>query len=214
MASSLLSDPIHSECWDKVQRLTGNMGMPGISLMIPPQASSKVKALSHDLRVVPHSIYDNNRENNFQGTSLHLSFTNWRRPFDVEGRGTIDESIFYVESVVSVHDCGKWVADIDLLAIAPFYFESLAPDCCCEGKGDGEITSIDSWEEVLDLPENVGVVRAHGNWAARLAVLSVCWIRMPMEKIIVVHPQKGFCPKCISARFLAFTGLSTGVVID
>jgi hypothetical protein len=168
--------------------------------------------LSHDLRVVPHSIYDN-RENNFQGTSLHLSFTNWRRPFDVEGRGTIDESVFYVESVVSVHDRGKWVADIDLFAISPLYFESLAPDCCCEGKGDGEITSIDSWEEVLDLPENVGVVRAHGNWPARLAVLAVCQVENDRE-VLIVHPQKGFCPKCISAQILKFTGLSTGLVID
>lgn len=33
-----------------------------------------------------------------------------------------------------------------------------------------QLTAIDSWEEFLDKPESAAIVRAHDNWAARLAL--------------------------------------------
>ena len=38
-----------------------------------------------------------------------------------------------------------------------------------------DYTSVDSWDELLDIPENVGVFRAHGNWAARLEAVSILY---------------------------------------
>jgi hypothetical protein len=215
VAAQLLSDPLDFEACDgQVRRLTGNVGMPGISLMVLPQSPLQIRTLGYDLRVVPHVTYDHKRQNNFQGTSLHLSFTNWRRPFDEKNRGTIDERIFLVECVVSVHDRGKWVADLDVLTLDDG--EGIVPwdlPCVCGGAGDGNTTSIDSWEEVLDPPENIGIVRAHGNWAARLAVLAVCR-QKGEEGVFVVRPTEGFCPSCLPAQFLLAQGQSTGIIID
>lgn len=214
VASCLLSDPSRlGACTNHIQRLTGNVGMSGISLMIVPNTEPKVRALGHKIRLVPHNVYDHNRENNFQGTSLHLSFTNWRRPFDSDNRGTIDEPIFYVETVVSVHDRGEWVADIDIISIFDLGIILLAADCHCHGEGAGVTTAVDSWEEVLDRPENVAVVRAHGNWAARLAVLAVCHNQSAGD-VTIVDPRASFCPKCIPANFVKRTMFSTGLVID
>jgi hypothetical protein len=215
VAAQLLSDPLDFKACDgEVRRLTGNVGMPGISLMVLPQSPLQIRTLGYDLRVVPHVIYDHKRQNNFQGTSLHLSFTNWRRPFDGENRGTIDERIFLVECVVSVHDRGKWVADLDVLALRGN--ERIQPwdlSCVCDGAGDGNTTSIDSWEEVLDPPENIGVVRAHGNWAARLATLAV-YRQKGGKNVFVVRPTEDFCPKCLPALFLLAQGYSKGLIID
>jgi hypothetical protein len=215
VAARLLSDPLDFEAYDgQVRRLTGNVGMPGISLMVLPQSPLQIRTLVYDLRVVPHVTYDHKRQNNFQGTSLHLSFTNWRRPFDEENRGMIDERIFLVECVVSVHDRGKWVADLDVLALRDD--EGILPwdyPCVCGGAGDGNTTSIDCWEEVLDSPEDIGIVRAHGNWAARLAVLAVCQ-QKGEEGVFVVRPTEGFCPSCLPAQFLLAQGHSKGLIID
>ncbi len=216
VAAELLSDPLDfGACGGQVRRLTGNVGMPGISLMILPQSPLRIRPMSHDLRVVPHLEYDHKRQDNFQGTSLHLSFTNWRRPFDAADHGMIDETIFWVECVVSVHDRGKWVADVDILALENRgYIEPWPLACECGGSGDGNMTSIDSWEEILDLPENVGVVRAHGNWAARLAVLAVCRQRKDPSEVFVVRPKDTLCARCLPAQYCVLTGHSTGLVLD
>lgn len=214
VAAGLLSDPLNSKAQHEVRRLSGNVDMPGISMMVLPPSPLKIRPLGHDIQIVSHLPYDHKREDNFQGTSLHLSFTRWRRPFNAHYRGTVDERIFFVECVVSVRDRGKWVADIDILARKKIdSVETWIFPCTCEGGGDGEMTSIDSWEEVLDRPETVGVVRAHGNWAARLAALAICQQKGEV-KAFIVDPKEGFCPKCAPAQYLEDTGECNGILID
>ena len=77
--------------------------------------------------------------------------------------------------MVSVHDKGRWVADLDILAAlnSPKLIP-LAQQQHCESKPAGHkpdfnVIAIDSWEELLEPPDGPGVVRAHGNWQARLA---------------------------------------------
>lgn len=205
VASILLTDPLnHEKCYGQVLRLTGNVGMPGISLLISPKSELKRTAPGYDLRLVPHDRYDHSRENNFQSTSLHLSFTNWTEPLIVANQGKIDQSVFYVESVVSVHDRGTWVADFEIFGDRILSF--LQPSdgewefgCKCTGDGNKGATSIDSWEEIIDPPENVGIVRAHENWAARLAAQAVL-LAHGGASVLVVDPQRTFCVKCISNR--------------
>ncbi|KAK5059872.1 hypothetical protein LTR84_009755 [Exophiala bonariae] len=206
VASELLTDPLnHKNCTDEFQRLAGNVGMLGISLLVPPRSSLKRTAPGYDLRLVPHNRYDHGRENNFQGTSLHLSFTSWREPLIIASQGTIDQNIFYVESVLSVHDRGKWVADFNIFGEQDF--TRLQPpvgkwdfDCECTGDGNKAATSIDAWEEIIDPPENVGIIRAHNNWAARLAAQAVC-LSVEDLRVFVVQPHRTFCVKCISRSF-------------
>jgi len=54
-------------------------------------------------------------ENTFEGTTLHLSFTNWKLPLDTGARGTVNQDVSYIETVISVHDCGERVAVVDIL---------------------------------------------------------------------------------------------------
>lgn len=73
--------------------------------------------LSDKYNVVTHATYDLKRENNFRGTPLHLSFTDWTFPLQTGDTRTIDQSVLVVESVVSVLDRGHWVADLDILDV-------------------------------------------------------------------------------------------------
>lgn len=204
VASNLLTDPLNQQkCDGQVQRLTGNVGMPGISLLILPKSQLKRRTPGYDLRLVPHNKYDYSRENNFQSTSLHLSFTNWSEPLIVANQGKIDQSVFYVESVVSVRDRGIWVADIGIFGEESDVLQPSEGEweygCKCTGDGNQGATSIDSWEEIIDPPENVGIVRAHQNWAARLAAQAV--FRADRNTaVLVVDPQRTFCVKCISKQ--------------
>ncbi|KAJ9649895.1 hypothetical protein H2198_010779 [Neophaeococcomyces mojaviensis] len=222
VSSDLLSDPLEV-CQTSgtlprvlIQRIPGNVGMPGISLLVPPQQRAKIRPLSNDLRVVPHLEWDGRREDNFASTSLHLSFTRWRRPLSANERGAIDEGLSYVESVISVHDRGQWVGDID-----PFATKACASlsscdeaECACgdEDVGRGVLTSLDSWEEVIDAPDNVGIVRAHGNWSARLAASHIsCQTSRP---VVLARPDIKICRGCLIAYFADVHGSSSGIIVD
>ncbi|KAK7976286.1 hypothetical protein PG989_014749 [Apiospora arundinis] len=173
-----------------VVRIVGNVGRAGISLLVPPASQPLIRPLSNSLRAVEYADFDGRREDNFASTSLHLSFTPYEFPLDYGATGIIDHQIFFVESVISVHESGKWVADLDILG--PFYdgarkilkFQKKVP----QGRGPkklhehseekkksvlGSFVSIDTWEEVLDTPPTHSFVRASDNWAARLAVVAV-----------------------------------------
>ncbi|KAK8069992.1 hypothetical protein PG994_006608 [Apiospora phragmitis] len=138
------------------------------------------------LRAVTYADFDGKRENNFTSTSLHLSFTPHEFPLDYGVAGLIDHQVFFVESVISVHDSGKWVADLDI--IRPFHDDARQilklPKGVRAKRGHehsdekkkavvDSFVSIDTWEEVLDAAPTHSLVRASDNWAARLAVLAV-----------------------------------------
>lgn len=88
--------------------------------------------------------------------------------------------VFLLESLVSVYDQGQWVADLDVLKSlsralnqierAPAKCMSSAPQHPQSAVPLFPLTAIDNWEEFLDKPESAGIVRASGNWSARLAL--------------------------------------------
>ncbi|KFA62410.1 hypothetical protein S40285_06408 [Stachybotrys chlorohalonatus IBT 40285] len=179
----LLADP-NTELPDcAVTRIVGNIGRPGISLLIPPAVDPLSRPLSNSYRAVRYETFDGNREDNFTGTSLHLSFTSHELPLDYGAAGIIDHQVFLVESVVSVYNAGQWVADLNPLKL--FEVSSLQrlriprrrSDGLCKHPEDTyktileRFTTIDTWEEVLDTPPSptIGLIRAHKNWPARLA---------------------------------------------
>jgi hypothetical protein len=151
---------------------------------------------------VTHAGYNFRREDNFNATSLHLRFTDWKIPLATGDDGLIDQDIFLVEAVVSVRDRGEEVADLNVFAAAPsLSIRNLPSACNCEyaeAPRAKEYISIDSWDELLDPPENVGVVRAHGNWAARLA--AVCIIRqiMPDCELLLFSQREQPCWNCVA----------------
>ena len=211
VTEALMSDPFETVAAYSVRRIVGNIGRTGICLLVAP-VEPRIRSLGNEYNLVEHAIYDRQRENNFKGTSLHLSFTDWTLPLEVKGaeRRTIDQEAYIVESVISVMDSGKWVADLDIICID---FEALAKlrvahQCPGHpnGNADYDYTSMDSWEEFLDGPTTVGIFRAHGNWAARLAAVSILSQQGQAHSIGLIGPET-FCLGCLSSAYSFTIGL-------
>ena len=200
---AIVSDPFENMAADSVKRIIGNIGRTGICMLVAPK-EPQIRSLSNQYNLVEHAAYDGKRENNFKGTSLHLSFTDWTLPLEVKGASgrTIDQEAYLVESVISVLDSGKWVADLDILGIDFEALIRLIPSQHCRGHPNGhaeyDYTSLDSWDELLDGPMSVGFFRAHGNWAARLAAVSILSQKHQANAIGVLGPQ-AFCLECLGS---------------
>lgn len=207
----LISDPFDIEAGQRVKRIVGNIGRSGICLLIAP-TDPQIRPLGHEYNLVTHAVYDGKREDNFPGTSLHLSFTDWTLPLEVEGleARTIDQKAYFVESVISVLDSGKWVADLDILCIDFGAIIRLEMDKPCPGHAgefsDFDYTSIDSWEELLDQSTCVGFFRAHGNWAARLAAVSIMCQKDQAHSVGILGPEN-FCLECLCIMHGGYKGL-------
>lgn len=192
---ALISDPFEILAGSCVKRIIGSIGRTGICMLVAP-FEPKIRPLGNEYNLVEHAIYDGKREDNFKGTSLHLSFTNWTLPLEVKGAEgrTIDQEAYLVESVISVLDSGKWVADLDILCIDFEALTRVRMSHTCPGHPDGhaeyDYTSLDSWEELLDGPTSVGFFRAHGNWVARLAAVSILSQKDQAHCIGLVGPEK------------------------
>ena len=198
---ALISDPFEELPASSVKRIIGNIGHTGICMLVAP-VEPKIRPLGNEYNLVEHAAYDGKRENNFKGTSLHLSFTDWTLPLEVkgvEGR-TIDQEAYIVASVISVLDSGTWVADLDILCIDFEALTRLRMSHQCPGHPNGladyDYTSLDSWEELLDGPMSVGFFRAHGNWAARLAAVSILSQSNQAHSIGLLGPE-AFCLECL-----------------
>jgi hypothetical protein len=196
----VLSDPYTPVPDYEMRSITGNIGRQGISLLIPP-VEPRIRELSNSYNLVSHETYDFKRENNFRETSLHLSFTDWTFPLATEVSRMIDHDAQVVEAVISVHDRGRWVGDIDILEVDFRDMLRFKPMTPCKGNHDQncdvDYTSIDSWEELLDEPGGVGVFRAHGNWAARLAAVSILSRSEAGGHNFGVLGPEPFCLRCL-----------------
>ena len=81
VAAIILSDPAHASEGPSIRRLVGNIGKPGITLLVPPP-NLLIKSPDRDFRAVRHAKYDLERVDSCSGTSLHLSFTKWIVPLN------------------------------------------------------------------------------------------------------------------------------------
>ena len=139
----------------------------------------------------------------FAETSMHLSFSNYHVPIvETDMRGLQDSSVSVLESIVSVHNRGDWIADINILgALGSHQVFLMPPSQPCShperSTTDFPMLSIDSWDRILDLPKDTVVIPAHKNWAARLAIVAFL-IEHREEKVqrIIICPSE-VCWKCV-----------------
>lgn len=130
---------------------------------------------------------------------MHLSFTSWEAPLDWDNTGEIDQQIFLAESVISVQDNGKWVADLEVLSLEENGIEILRFPCGCEeGQRPSvpDIAALDSWGELLDPPSSTAVVRASGNWVARFATVVVL-VQKELGHTLVITEDENVCWRCL-----------------
>lgn len=129
VSESVISDPGISGLENKVRRISGNIGKPGISLLVPPGRIRKSHC-EFDQQMVDYANggldgegrgprgrnrkFDGKIKDYFKDTGLKLTLTGFTHPIDIRKYGRQDSEVNLVESVVSVEWGGKWVADFDI----------------------------------------------------------------------------------------------------
>ena len=198
VATQLLCDPSEVPKAYEVRRVVGNIGRAGLAMLIPPLNPRIRKPYPEKWELINHAKFDGRLEDCFQNTSLRLSFTQFTMPISVVEQGGQDIEAFFIESVVSVHDREKWVADLDVLGT--FRDDLLTQwtlSKSCEHPIDMpppyQLIAIDNWEELLDRDNVPVVIRAHQNWMARLATAIV---NVNLGHSTIIAPDK-ICWPCM-----------------
>lgn len=203
--SALFSDP-YDLCEEfELMRIVGNVGKPGLTMMKPPSNPQIMKAEYEWWQVVNHEPFDATCQDYFGETSLHLSFSGYEQSVaSTVEHGAHDVEAQYLETVVSVYDGKRWVADLDILtALGNSRVKRLRlPDACNHNKSANttpEWISVDCWDELIDMIQEVNIVRAHGNPLARLAAVTVA-IQIGNTTCLVL-PARAECYECVTSAF-------------
>ncbi|KAH8812396.1 hypothetical protein F5884DRAFT_668371 [Xylogone sp. PMI_703] len=205
--SIFLSDPCKHPLGREVRHLVGNVGFPGLNLMHPPSGKPSIRPPRNEIATQYGRTYNYEREDKFEGSSFHLRFTGQRMPIVLTDRDNVDQGIYYLQSVVSLLDTkGQHVADLNLLGIEkdlvyriPYIY------CMCEQpmtrSRDARIMAIDSWQDLLKPRRGrKSMVRAHKNWSARLAALTLL-VQQDKGHAVGVLDESPICWKCLEAFF-------------
>ncbi|KAH8689146.1 hypothetical protein BGW36DRAFT_365677 [Talaromyces proteolyticus] len=173
VSQTLLIDPCNHDEENRnraggIQCLLGNVAKPGLSIIILVDEPMLKEAELESWDVVNHNPFDHTLQDSYEV------------PVDTSSHGTMDKEAFLIEAIVSVHEAGNWIGDLDILEmVAAFVMKPtqyFLPRKCrhtqrerMEASKVGLLTSIDNWSEFLDPPLNAAVIRAKKNWHARLA---------------------------------------------
>ena len=162
VAAPLLNNPGEWDTEVQIKRVVGNIGRAGIAMLIPPQDPRIRKPELENWELINHAPFDGQCANSFQNTTHHLSFTQYTMPCDIGRHGVQDIEAFFIESLISVHDREKWVADLDVLGMfrnPKFSRYDALLENCSHTPGilpQKELIAIDNWEELLDKGKRAG----------------------------------------------------------
>ncbi|UKZ62789.1 uncharacterized protein TrAtP1_004021 [Trichoderma atroviride] len=215
-SEALLQDPALQDHSGKppfkgIRRIHGNLGYPGVVMLIPPPVPRVLQANSMRGRFVQAASFDGQPKNSFTQTSLHLKLTDYKVPL-ANARGAVDADIVMREALMSVYDGSRWVADLDIIRalqsqdLTRFFGCSCVRDdvdnkTLCQLLADkfgNQLKVITSWEELLLYQENLmvgefGTVLVYGSWFARLAVTTVAF---QMKYPAITLPSHCICFQC------------------
>lgn len=201
IATALLQDPAASgsdgdSCL--VRRYTGSIGRAGMAFLVPPK-EPEIRSYDHvdEWHLCDHKQFDGVMEDHFTSTSLHLSFSQASQAINIEFSGGRDVEAYFLETLISVYDKEAWVAELDVLEAmkSQGLVRGLlkAKPCACTATEEYSLVAIDNYAEMLIPPRNWGVIRAEGNWQARLAAASIC---LASGYKVVLKP-KNTCWACL-----------------
>ncbi|KAI0017045.1 hypothetical protein F4780DRAFT_627483 [Xylariomycetidae sp. FL0641] len=195
ISSALLRDPVGSLEPPLIQRFVGNIGKSGMALLVPPK-EPEVRNYDHidEWYQYDHVEYNGKMENCFQGTSLHISFSEASQSVNVSFSGGIDVEAYFLETLISVYDKKDWIAELDVLGamksarLNRTFLDARTCDCRTQpAKDTPKVISIDNFAEIIVPPRQPGIVRARGNWQARLALATLCSAKGYM---VLLKPEK------------------------
>ncbi|KAF4495955.1 hypothetical protein FAGAP_7889, partial [Fusarium agapanthi] len=233
-SEALLQDPSLPDnsslsAFQGIRRLTGNVGYPGVVLLIPPPMPRVLQVDETRGRFVQAYPFDGTLHNSFAQTSIHLKFTEFVVPL-ASARGAVDADVVLREALISVYDGSRWIADLDILQA----FES--PDLirmqgcnCTRGEEDknmgellktmvkGQLKTISTWDELLLCRENLldgerGAFHLHlclnSNFSLSLAMYTRAFLSLAVGLIGVAASP---CKPLTSASVVSSTTLTSSV---
>ena len=112
-----------------VKQVLGNIGRAGVAFLVPPREPLVKSFDEREWQLINHDEFDGRAVDSFSSTSLHIRFTKAEFPIDTGFSGGQDVEAFLIEAVVSVHDWGEWVADLDILKALEEHLVSWCPYC-------------------------------------------------------------------------------------
>ncbi|KAI4192232.1 MAG: hypothetical protein LQ346_004411 [Caloplaca aetnensis] len=182
--AALLADPSEPTPLGDIQDLLGNIGRSGIAFLVLPETPLCQEKSLDDWPYIEHNEFDGSLQDNFKVTSLHLSFTEAETPLGVNILGSRDQEVFVLETLFSVYDDGRWIADLNFSHLFDPRPPSDAqvtwiPACTVPHHAETpdwrpRMICVDSWLGLINAPEErVSLLRAHRNWQARLAASSI-----------------------------------------
>ena len=207
VAAVLLCDPSQTPEDSEIRHIEGNIGRPGIALLVPPPDPLIRESGLSDWPQLGGIEFDGYLRNSFQDTSLHLSFTGAEEPVNVYFSGAQDVEVFLMETLIGIFDRGKWIADLDIcgslgrpnaLVRIPACNQSHIDAGSMESEVtlESQVTCVDNWLSLIDATENhINLVRAHKNWQARLAAASLSVALGHSTSIF----QEGVCWRCFKS---------------
>ncbi|KAI9158181.1 hypothetical protein HJFPF1_06172 [Paramyrothecium foliicola] len=200
ISTSLLCDPSEVPNENEVTRVIGNIGRPGLAMLIAPEIPHTKAALLGHWKFISHAPFHGDNFDGFRDTSVNLSFSGYRASLaSSDKHGAQDIDAYLLETILSVYHGGEWIGDLNILKILDdkdtFVRVDQIGDCGHDGKYEDSyrFVAFDSWEELLEGSEDTAVVRAHENWHARLAL--TC-ISVQRGSRVFVLP-KSVCWKCL-----------------
>ncbi|KAI0972388.1 hypothetical protein F4678DRAFT_59314 [Xylaria arbuscula] len=201
--SKLLHDPCVYVPKYQFSRLLGNLGRPGLTILTAPE-HPEAREIDPGCFRKMISEFDGERLDVFKSTSLHLSFTEWSKPlYTISGIGQRGSEAVHAEAVVSVRDCGSWVADISILAAFSHPAVQVLPTankpCGHEhpSKPPAGAFSIETWDQILDCPAGILVTRSFNNWVARIAIVAVLAQHCTLKPMSIRICPENTCWSCI-----------------
>ncbi|KAH0545439.1 hypothetical protein FGG08_000440 [Glutinoglossum americanum] len=213
VGEALLCDPSEVPPAGNIKRIVGNIGRPGTAFLVPPVAPLIKEVSVYEWPQITRLPFDGQIQDRFKNTSLHLSFTGASSPLNLGFSGGQDTELYLLETLISVHDTGRWIADLDIYKA--FQNDKLyrIPPCNVTSHRDNirrcQLTCIDDWLELVDPPEENGsIVRAHKNWQARLAALA---ISVALDYPTFVLPED-ICWQCLEFAAYQYTRLFSKVI--
>ena len=202
---ALLNDPSDNSHSQDIARIRGNIGRPGIAYLVPPRDPLIKKPAMNEWPHISRENFDGQIKDSFHNTSLHLAFTGAQSRINLEFSGAQDDDVYMLETLISVHDEGRWVADLDPLRTLSSLDLWIIPACDDKHVHHNtayrhqRMTSIENWFEMIDPPESrYAIVQAHGNLEARLAAASIS-VALGLRTLILPRKICWTCFECTVA---------------
>ncbi len=205
-SAALLCDPSQDSYSHAIARVRGNIGRPGIVYLVPPRDPLITKVAISEWPNINRENFDGQIKDSFHSTSLHLSFTGAQSRVNLEFSGAQDDDVYMLETLISVHDKGRWIADLNPLKT--FTSDQLCIIAPCDHKHlhhntahpRQRMTSIENWLELIDGPESrYAIVQAHRNWEARLAAASISVV-LGLHTLVLPRDVCWECFECTVAE--------------